>query len=488
MHAEGLMQKLLFQLCEPTVTVRKVTLASRIATRLLREHFTAGDVSRLGLFLVYTLPPFSSVSETCDRSSDSEEAVFQTLGPDWFLLFLRPHLHASTVQLGLVLLTHLLAQPCQLEGFREGVLAGTLIESIEEPFALMDNLRAHSWSYECLSATCPGFDALRWLLFGHSHLPRVYGALATLLLGKKASHAPQGQQTLDDILQSVIDDQEAASVQQLCPEPAAILLELVKVIMTLGIHPTRKQVCDFMRILLMDSLLNVPASANNTHPILLLLEFSPEGASLDQRQSFQTELLEFLMEILYMVSEEENHTHLHSPEPGGQVPDRRMGVLMENVVVFGKTLVQKLHEGVFLGEPENLLNFLADQIVVRSQSEQEVVIKTLQTLEARWAVVMATYNANVAFVTCLLHCLQLIHSGRCFTGTNTRPTSSASPPSLTQVMAERQHVLEDAYKIEISANHAAEAGPTAIGDVSPLWQETASKAWQIHTGQEKNER
>ncbi|KAG7262078.1 hypothetical protein CRUP_014002 [Coryphaenoides rupestris] len=52
-------------------------------------------------------------------------------------------------------------------------------------------------------------------------------------------------------------------------------------------------------------------------------------------------------------------------------------------------------------------------------------------------------------------------------------------------MAERQHVLEDAYKIEISANHAAEAGPTAIGDVSPLWQETASKAWQIHTDSER---
>jgi len=73
-----------------------------------------------------------------------QEALFQTLGPDWFLLFLRPHLHASTVQLGLVLLTHLLAQPCQLDGFREGVLAGTLIESMEEPFALIGALSSSS--------------------------------------------------------------------------------------------------------------------------------------------------------------------------------------------------------------------------------------------------------------------------------------------------------------------------------------------------------
>jgi hypothetical protein len=48
----------------------------------------------------------------------------------------------------------------------------------------------------------------------------------------------------------------------------------------------------------------------------------------------------------------------------------------------------------------------------RSQSEQEVVIKTLQALTSRWDVLMATYNGNVSFITCVLYCLQLIHSGR----------------------------------------------------------------------------
>ena len=56
-----------------------------------------------------------------------------------------------------------------------------------------DNLRAQSWSYECLSATCPGFDILQRLLVGHAHMPQVYGALAALLLGKKAPHATEGQ-------------------------------------------------------------------------------------------------------------------------------------------------------------------------------------------------------------------------------------------------------------------------------------------------------
>ena len=54
-------------------------------------------------------------------------------------------------------------------------------------------------------------------------------------------------------------------------------------------------------------------------------------------------------------------------------------------------------------------------------------------------------------------------------------------------MTERQHFLEEAYKIEISANQAAGAEPVGIGDVSPLWEETMNKAWQIYTGQSDDE-
>ena len=65
-------------------------------------------------------------------------------------------------------------------------------EYISDPDS-SDNLRANSWSYECLSATCPGFDVLQRLLVDQSHLAQVYGALAALLLGKKASHTTEGQ-------------------------------------------------------------------------------------------------------------------------------------------------------------------------------------------------------------------------------------------------------------------------------------------------------
>lgn len=44
-------------------------------------------------------------------------------------------------------------------------------------------------------------------------------------------------------------------------------------------------------------------------------------------------------------------------------PEGQMGMFMENVVLFSRTLVQKLNSGIFLGDSETVLNFLTDQIV-----------------------------------------------------------------------------------------------------------------------------
>ncbi|XP_051272681.1 WD repeat- and FYVE domain-containing protein 4 isoform X4 [Dicentrarchus labrax] len=664
MHSMGLLQNLLFKLSDPAMTVQKVKIVSCVITSLLKAHFTPLDISRLGLFLVYTLPPLSNLNEdtkisdsdlsqdTPVQSSDPasliwirnqillslceilnsdslliknrRKAVFDALGSDWFLLFLQPHLHPSTLKLGLVLLTHFLSSPSQQSSFREGVLPATLIDSMEEPFAVMDNLRAHSWSYECSSTTCPGFDVLQGLLIRHSHLPQVYEALAALLLGRKASHTAEMKVNLDDVLQSFIDSQADTPAQPLCVEAAIILLELVKVIVTQPltkhmsdndaswesqlpasvmqflcllhnlrprdplwaspeflhalagvVYPpdslegvvepcittegedtfnsqsNRKPVCDFIRILLMDSLLNVSANTN-AHPLILLLEFSPDGASLGQKQSFQTELLEFIMDIIHMLSqEEENSTHLNSQDCQSERPEGQMGTLIENVVLFSKMLLQKLYSGTFLGDSETLLNFLADQIVValekgqtqkektvlalysctnkvllyflsqprHSQEEKEGVIRALQTFMERWDVVMATYNSNVNFITCLLRCLLLIRSGSYPEGfgcvaqkvhnrkassylfaTKTRHSAALSRPGVTtddrelvslveacwsKVMMERQHTLEETYKIEISASHTAETQSVSMTDISPLWEETAHKAWLIHTESQK---
>ncbi|KAG7513031.1 WD repeat-and FYVE domain-containing protein 4 [Solea senegalensis] len=665
MHTIGLLPKLLFQLSDSTVTFRKVKMISCVITSLLKAHFTPLDLSRLGLFLVSTLPPLSSMAEEisdgdvshdtpaqsaspvhliCIRnqlllslfeilSSDSlltkdqQKSAFDALGSDWFLLFLQPHLHPSTVKLGLLLLTHFLSNPLQQSRFREVTLPGTLIDGMEEAVAVIDNLQAHSWSYECPSAKCRGFDVLRELLIRHSQLPQVYEALATLLLGENTSHTADEKVPLDDFLQSLIDKQGDTPSQHLCVETATILLELVKVIITKSAPPTkhmsdsealwesqlpasvmqflcllhsrqprdplwaspeflhalagvvfpldtsesvgepcvtsndeetvksfqtRKPVCDFIRILLMDSLLNVSANSS-TCPLVLLLEFSPDDALLEQRQIFHTELLELIMDIIQMLSYEEgNNTHLSSQD-SNQRPEGQMGMLMENVVLFCKTLLQKLYSGTFLGDSENLLNFLADQIVValekgQTQKERTVsalysctnevllyflsqprqleeeklrVIRVLQTLMERWDVVMATYNANVSFVTCLLHCLLLIRSGSYLEGfgclvqkvhkrkasthlfarkskhlarlSNRRKTTtdhgelvSLVEACWSKVLVERQHSLEETYKLEISATNRTAMGSVSMKDISPLWEETALKAWLLHTeGQRK---
>lgn len=69
--------------------------------------------------------------------NSQQNTALDSLGSDWFLLFLQPHLHPSTLKLGLVLLTHFLSSPSQQSNFRDGVLPGSLIESMEEPVAVM---------------------------------------------------------------------------------------------------------------------------------------------------------------------------------------------------------------------------------------------------------------------------------------------------------------------------------------------------------------
>lgn len=54
-----------------------------------------------------------------------------------------------------------------------------------------------------------------------------------------------------------------------------------------------------------------------------------------------------------------DHSDCQSERPEGQ-----MGTLMENMVLFSATLLQKLYSGTFFGDAEILLNFLADQIGV----------------------------------------------------------------------------------------------------------------------------
>ncbi|XP_042565532.1 WD repeat- and FYVE domain-containing protein 4 isoform X2 [Clupea harengus] len=297
-------------------------------------------------------------------------------------------------------------------------------------------------------------------------------------------------------------------------------------------HPARKQVCDFSRILLLDSLMHTPASDSHTqHPLEQLLEFSPEGVCEDQKQVFQTELLLSFIELIHITGQEDGQ-HTHLIRDGGT----DYSVLLENVAFFCAVLVEKLYTGLFVTHPETLLIFIAEQVVMavkRVQShrektisalykslnrallyflscpritscEQQLVLHTLHILEQQWDVVMATSNNNAHFTSCLLHCLLLVRSGSYLEGfgceglrrplpvqsTEATPSGQETPPSeveselmcvvesvWSRVLQERRATLEETFKLDLSAKGGRDQ-PVAMGDVSPLWEESAQKAWQ----------
>lgn len=79
-------------------------------------------------------------SLTFSPLTSQQAAILSVLGSDWFLLFLQPHLHPSTVKLALIFLTHFLSSPSQQSSFREGVTPGTFIECMEDPLAAIGTL------------------------------------------------------------------------------------------------------------------------------------------------------------------------------------------------------------------------------------------------------------------------------------------------------------------------------------------------------------
>lgn len=63
-----------------------------------------------------------------------------------------------------------------------------------------------------------------------------------------------------------------------------------------------------------------------------------------------------------------------------------------------------------------------------------------------------------------------------------RDLSSLVEACWSKVITERQQMLEEAYKMEMSASHRAQTGAVSMSDISPLWEEMAHKAWLLHIG------
>ncbi|KAG9341101.1 hypothetical protein JZ751_019855 [Albula glossodonta] len=258
------------------------------------------------------------------------------------------------------------------------------------------------------------------------------------------------------------------------------------------------------------------------------------------------------MDIVRMTCQEEGQTTHVARDDVKARQIGKMAALIENIAFFSKILVEKLYMGLFLAEPEKILVFIAEQIVMvmekavsqrekavsvlynnanrtvlyflsrprQTVAERQAVARTLRVLQEQWDVLMATYNANISFLTCLVHCLLILKSGGYPEGfgcetykkqpkkiwshllphknnhpnlVNEIPSSAEVETELTamvdstwsKLIAERRHMLEDTYKMEVSAKPGSRDGPVSIADVSPLWEETVLKAWQLFIDSQK---
>ncbi|XP_026707231.1 WD repeat- and FYVE domain-containing protein 4 [Athene cunicularia] len=331
-----------------------------------------------------------------------------------------------------------------------------------------------------------------------------------------------------------------------CADPSSLLLLP---------HPAKKQVWDFVRVLLMDSLLNIPANKQG-HPLDLLLEASPEDATSEQKKHFQTKVLLSAMDVFHVTSQGEGKTRPRgSSDPHGT--SESMGLVsMMNIAYFAQKLVEKLNSRMFVADPKQILIFTAKQIMrvlESSVSQKEVflsalysclnrailyclsrpqqslpeqfnLLNTLNVLQEQWDVIFATYNSNNNFVVCLMYCLyhlnlsSLVSSHGLFfffffffyakpklasycqiflAPSEEEEGSLPSPDDVRQeilrtveiiwkqLISQRRQALEDAYKMDLSVKGNDKERDMKIMEITPLWEEIMTKAWQHFIASEK---
>ncbi|XP_030131885.4 WD repeat- and FYVE domain-containing protein 4 [Taeniopygia guttata] len=305
-------------------------------------------------------------------------------------------------------------------------------------------------------------------------------------------------------------------------------------------HPAKKQVWDFVRVLMMDSLLNIPANKQG-HPLELLLEASPEEATSEQRRLFQTKVLLSAMDVFQVTSQGEGKMRPRaSTDPHG-TSESAAPLSMMNITYFVQKLVEKLSSRMFVADPKQILIFIAKQIMCvlessvpqkefflgalysclnrailyclsrpqQSLSEQFNVLNTLIVLQEQWDIIFATYNSNSHFVICLMYCLCQLNLGSCSEGfgVDAKPKlasyhqiflapseeekgSLPTPDDVRQeilrtveiiwkqLISQRRQALEDIYKMDLSVKGNDKERDMKITEITPLWEEIMTKAWQ----------
>ncbi|XP_053165881.1 WD repeat- and FYVE domain-containing protein 4-like [Hemicordylus capensis] len=311
------------------------------------------------------------------------------------------------------------------------------------------------------------------------------------------------------------------------------------------LHPARKQVWDFIRLLLMETLLVVSAQ-KQWHPLELLLEVSAENSTTEQKRCFQTEILLSIIDIFHVAGQDDGKASiLRGNSDAKTASELAVPLSLLNVSYFTQKLTEKLCAGMFIADPTKIIQFLVEQLVLVietvlphkesvisilysslnrailycmsiSTSDQQRLLKVLCTLQQQWDIIFATHNSSINFITCLLFCLFQLESTSCPKDHEAKWNSTSEHHSFLtpkkeeemkdylsapknvqqdiwkatediwdQLLSQKRKDLEDTYKMALFVDREDGNGEMKMTNISPLWEETMAKTWQQFLASEK---
>ncbi|KAJ7324483.1 hypothetical protein JRQ81_017503, partial [Phrynocephalus forsythii] len=298
------------------------------------------------------------------------------------------------------------------------------------------------------------------------------------------------------------------------------------------LNPARKQVWDFIRLLLMEMLL-LNSAHEWWHPLEFLLEASADNSTPEQKRCFQTELLLSIIDIFY-VTVQDGGTVKGNDDI--QSASETTVPFLVNVSYVTQILVEKLYAGMLISEPRKILLFLIEHITAvtkkdflhkeaiisdlylslnriilyylsSSLSEHQRLLEVLHTLQLQWDIVFSVHNSSLGFVTCLLYCLLLTKTvsspedykakeretsdhDMCLSrseeeGMVQQEIQKATEEIWTRLLSQKGKDLEDAYKTTLSVQMGDGDEKMKMVDMSPLWKEILEEAWHHFLASEK---
>ncbi|KAK9687952.1 FYVE zinc finger [Popillia japonica] len=186
------------------------------------------------------------------------DEVTRTLGFDWILLFMQPHLHATTVIWGLRLLVVISSNQTLMTRFRDGTCNGGWLRHTEQvthnKMAVVLGCPVNNSSGSDLKSeglNIPGFQHLGWLLPAHLEVSEIYFLLTALMMGQPVKLLPgETKFDLDTVWAflwgATVNNQPVSSVTpriNFCSEAVVVLLSMARAM----IHCDQNQLPDWLK-------------------------------------------------------------------------------------------------------------------------------------------------------------------------------------------------------------------------------------------------